>query len=149
LDRILLADLAVSLPVDMLHKVDLASMACSLEVRVPLLSTDVVDLVTALPIEYRILGTTGKRILRDAFQDILPQSVLGRRKMGFEVPVGEFLRKELRAMYGDVVTPATLRELGIDPAVAGDLYDRHTQRRGEHTEMLSALLVLCWWKRSG
>ncbi|MCZ7597016.1 MAG: asparagine synthase C-terminal domain-containing protein, partial [Gammaproteobacteria bacterium] len=69
----------------MLYKVDLASMSHSLEVRVPLLSADVVDYVTALPVDYRISGTTTKRILRDAFRDCLPAEILDRSKMGFEV----------------------------------------------------------------
>ncbi len=141
-------DLAVSLPADMLHKVDIASMAHSLEVRVPLLSTDVVDLATCLPIDHKLTGTTTKRILRDAFRDVLPEPILHRGKMGFEVPVGEFLRNELRPMFLDVVTPAALTDLGLEPATASELLDRHTQRRGEHTEILWALLVLCWWKRT-
>ncbi|HSW45322.1 MAG TPA: asparagine synthase (glutamine-hydrolyzing) [Phycisphaerae bacterium] len=148
LDRILLADLALSLPADMLHKVDLAGMAFALEVRVPLLSADVVNLVTSLPTEYKISGTTTKRILRDAFRDVLPKPILSRRKMGFEVPVGEFLRRELRPMFLDTVTPDALSDLGLDPAAATDLYDRHVRRHGEHTELLWALLILCWWKRS-
>ncbi len=148
LDRILMADLAVSLPADMLHKVDLASMAHSLEVRVPLLSTDVVDLATSLPIDYKLAGTTTKRILRDAFRDVLPEPIVHRGKMGFEVPVGEFLRNELRPMFLDVVTPAALTDLGLEPATASELFDRHSQRHGEHTEILWALLVLCWWKRA-
>jgi len=68
--------------------------------------------------------------------------------LGFEVPVGEFLRNELRAMFLDVVTPTALRDLGLDPATAADLFARHVNRRGEHTEILWALLVLCWWKRN-
>jgi NADH-quinone oxidoreductase subunit D len=64
-------------------------MAYGLEVRVPLLAADVVNLVTSLPIDYKVAGTTGKRILRDAFLGVLPEPILGRRKMGFEVPVGE------------------------------------------------------------
>ncbi len=148
LDRILLADLAIGLPADMLHKVDLASMQHSLEVRVPLLSTDVADLAASLPMEYRIRGKVTKRILRDAFRDVLPEPILNRRKMGFEVPVGEFLRNELRPMFLDVVTPAALCDLGLDPATATDLFARHANRRGEHTEILWALLVLCWWKQA-
>jgi asparagine synthase (glutamine-hydrolysing) len=147
LERILLADLAITLPADMLCKVDTASMAHSLEVRVPLLSADLVDFVTGLPIDYKITGRTSKRILRDAFKDCLPASVLNRPKMGFEVPVGEFLRRELRSMYSDVVTPSALSDLGLNPPVAARLFDEHAARRADHTELLWALLVLCWWKR--
>lgn len=148
LSQILLTDLAVGLPGDMLFKVDTASMYHSLEVRVPLLSRDVVEFVTGLPIEYRISGTTGKRILRDAFRDVLPDAVLRRTKMGFEVPVGEFLRDGLRDMYADTVTPAALRDLGINPQPAARACADHQQRRRDRTELLWALLVLCWWNRN-
>jgi len=148
LEHILLADLAITLPSDMLYKVDTASMAHSLEVRVPLLSADLVDFVSGLPIEYKITGRTSKRILRDAFKDCLPEPVLNRPKMGFEAPVGEFLRRELRDMYGDVVTATALSDLGLNPSVATRLFDEHANRRSDHTELLWALLVLCWWKRN-
>lgn len=145
LGRILRADLKLTLPGDMLFKVDTASMAHSLEVRVPLLSRDLVEFVTALPIDYRISATRTKRILRDAFRDVLPESILHRKKMGFEVPVGEFLRHELRDMFNDVVTPATLDAFGIDSQAVSRFHDQHTRRRADHTELLWSLLVLCKW----
>ncbi|UCD29775.1 MAG: asparagine synthase (glutamine-hydrolyzing) [Planctomycetota bacterium] len=147
LDRILLADLAVGLPADMLFKVDTASMYHSLEVRVPLLSADLVDFVAGLPIEYKIAGDSGKRILRDAFSDYLPRAILNRRKMGFEVPIGEFLRDELHDLYHDVVTPSALKDLNIDTKTAGYLYKQHIIRRQDCADLLWALLVLCWWKQ--
>ena len=147
LDAVLLADLAIGLPADMLHKVDLASMFHSLEVRVPLLSREVVSFAAGLPIDYRLRGATTKRILRDAFRDLLPEAIIRRGKMGFEVPVGEFLRQELREMYRDVVTPAALADLGLISTVAEDLFTRHSARRQDHTELLWSLLVLCWWRR--
>jgi|GEM_PF-47381 len=145
LQRILLADLAIGLPGDMLHKVDTASMCHSLEVRVPLLTADVVHFVAGLPIDYKITGTTGKRILRDAFADVIPENILNRSKMGFEVPMGEFLRHELRDMFNDVVTTQTLRELGLNPKPVARWYDQHTRRQHDHADLLWALLVLCQW----
>lgn len=147
LDRILLADLAVGLPADMLHKVDTASMLHNLEVRVPLLSLDVVNFAASLPIEYKMQGSLGKRILRDAFRDILPEPILHRAKMGFEVPVGEFLRDELSEMFHDTVTPQALQSLELDPAVAARMHDEHARRRADHSEILWALLVLCHWQQ--
>ena len=145
IERILLADLAVSLPGDMLAKVDTASMAHALEVRVPLLSPDVVDYVAGLPLAYRIRGTSGKRILRDAFAGLLPGQVLTRRKMGFEVPVGEFLRTELRDMFHDLVSRETLGDLGLSHAAAIKAFDEHAARRRDHSGLLWALLVLGHW----
>jgi asparagine synthase (glutamine-hydrolysing) len=146
LNSILLTDLAVGLPGDMLFKVDTASMFHSLEVRVPLLAQDLVAFVANLPVEYKLRGALGKRILRDAFRDDLPPEVLARRKMGFEVPVGEFLRSELRGPYHDIVTDAALHDLGLHPPTAARLYNEHLSRRRDRTELLWALFVLCWWK---
>jgi asparagine synthase (glutamine-hydrolysing) len=148
LDGILRADLAIGLPADMLFKVDLASMFHSLEVRVPLLSTDLVEYVSGLPMEYKIRGTQRKRILTDAFRDALPEAILSRRKMGFEVPVGEFLRHELRELYTQTVTPDALSSLGLNPASAARLYDDHLHRRRDSAEALWSLLVLCRWARA-
>lgn len=145
LAAILLADLAVGLPGDMLHKVDLASMYHSLEVRVPLLDAGLVGYVTGLPVHYRVEGTRTKRILRDAFRDLLPDEVLSRPKMGFEVPVGEFLRDGLRDMYHDVVTPEALRALALNPDAAARLDEEHRARRADHADVLWALLALCYW----
>ncbi|MGQ9651899.1 MAG: asparagine synthase (glutamine-hydrolyzing) [Phycisphaerae bacterium] len=146
LDRILLADLAIGLPADMLHKVDTASMLHSLEVRVPLLCMNVVNFAASLPIEYKLRGPLGKRILRDAFADVLPEAILKRNKMGFEVPVGEFLRNELAPMYRDVVTKEALQAFGINHQAAERLYDAHCRRRADHSEILWALLVLSHWR---
>jgi asparagine synthase (glutamine-hydrolysing) len=147
LQKILLADLNLSLPGDMLHKVDTASMFHGLEVRVPLLASEVVQLVADLPVEYKLAGRNGKRILRDAFREVLPPAVISRRKMGFEVPIGEFLRRELREMYQDVVNERALRTFGISPAGAAALYGAHCRREADHTELLWSLLVLCGWGR--
>jgi asparagine synthase (glutamine-hydrolysing) len=119
----------------------------SLEVRVPLLSKDLVDFVTGLPIEYRIAGHQGKRILRDAYRGIIPDAILDRKKMGFEVPVGEFLRNELRDLFHDVVRPEPLTDLGIDPWTVARIYQTHAARREDYADLLWAILVLCWWKR--
>lgn len=145
MEEILLADLGFTLPGDMLFKVDTASMYHGLEVRVPLVSTDLAELVTHWPLHYRLDGRRTKRILRDAFADLLPAETLQRRKMGFEVPIGEFLRRELHDEYRDCVTPAALRELGITPTAADNVFAEHLARRADHTELLWALFVLCRW----
>lgn len=150
LSSILVADLAFGLPADMLFKVDLASMRHALEVRLPLLDPAVVHYVTGLPLAYKLDAATPKRILRDAYRDVLPAEILARGKMGFEVPVGELLRGPLEPMYRDVVTDARLDALGIAPAEARRLWQDHVDRRHERADILFALLALCWWQgRSG
>jgi asparagine synthase (glutamine-hydrolysing) len=147
LEAILLADLAIGLPADMLWKVDTASMMHSLEVRVPFLSPDVANFAANLPTDYKIRGGTGKHVLRDAFAEDLPPEILQRRKMGFEVPVGEFLRNELKTIYQDTVTGDLLNTLGLAPAIADRLFNEHQTRRHDHADLLWALFVLCSWYR--
>lgn len=79
------------LPNDMLKKVDLMSMRHALEVRTPFLDKELVDFVNGLPDEYKLQGSNGKRILRDAFRDILPDEVFSRSKKGFEIPLQDWI----------------------------------------------------------
>ena len=147
MNQILLMDLHYQLPADMLHKVDLASMSHSLEVRVPMLDPEVVELAASLPSSFKLNKTTRKRMLIDAYRDRLPDEILARPKMGFELPIGEFLRNELRDMFLSTVTRDVLDDL---PPLHYDgvmqLYKDHADRRAEHADILYAVLVLCSWK---
>ena len=148
MQRILLTDLGLSLPADMLHKVDLASMAHGLEVRVPFLDPAVVEYATSLPVAYKLDGTNRKRVLIDAHRDLLPPGIADRPKMGFEVPIGEFLRRELRDMFHDVVDRRTIDSFGwLDYDGIHELYHAHCRRQDDYADLLYALLVLCWWRR--
>jgi len=150
INRILLTDLALSLPGDMLHKVDTASMAHSLEVREPFLDPTLVEYVTRLPTQYKLKGRHRKRVLVDAHRDLLPPGIADRSKMGFEVPMGEFLRNELRDMFFDMVDRGTVDSFGwLDYDAIVGLYDAHCRRRDDYADLLYALLVLCWWRRNG
>lgn len=91
----LLADQKVVLVGDMLTKVDLMSMANGLEVRVPFLDKEVVAFSRSLPDEYKLSGNQRKRIVQDAFKDILPMELYHRPKKGFEVPILQWMRNEL------------------------------------------------------
>jgi asparagine synthase (glutamine-hydrolysing) len=147
LNRVLLFDLGYSLPADMLHKVDLASMYHSLEVRVPILDVDVVDAVVPLPVPFKIHRGLRKRLLIDAHRELLPDGILQRGKMGFEVPMGEFLRGPLGEMFRDTVTREAVEEFGlIDYQGVQRTFEDHCAQRGEHADLLYALLVLCRWQ---
>jgi asparagine synthase (glutamine-hydrolysing) len=147
MNRILAFDLQYGLPGDMLYKVDLASMYHALEVRVPFLDREVVDLVTAWPSRWKVDGATTKAILVEAYRDVLPEEVLLRPKQGFEVPVGEFFRNELHDMFRDVVTRDVVDSLGLlDYDAIVQAFDAHCARRAEHADLLFALLSLCWWR---
>jgi len=147
LNRILAFDLQYSLPADMLHKVDLASMRHALEVRVPLLDVALVDAVLPLPARFKVHRGLGKRLLIDAHRGIVPEEILQRRKMGFEVPTGEFLRGRWAELFRDTVTRDAVESFGlIDFAGVERVYADHCAQRSEHADLLFALLVLCRWR---
>jgi asparagine synthase (glutamine-hydrolysing) len=98
LGDILLADMKMILPNDMLTKVDLMSMANSLEVRVPFLDYNVVNYAFSLPTSFKINLSSGKRILKDAFKEDLPTELFNRPKRGFEVPLLKWMRTGLRSL---------------------------------------------------
>ena len=150
LDRILRFDLQVPLPGDMLRKVDLGSMMHSLEVRVPFLDPEVVELALGLPIDFKIRRGIRKRILVDAYRGILPDEVLDREKRGFEVPFGQYLRGPLRALFWDTVTPTTVDAIGgLDFPAIQAVFTAHADRRADHSDLLFALLALCRWVGRG
>jgi asparagine synthase (glutamine-hydrolysing) len=101
INDILFADLNLVLPNDMLTKVDLMSMAASLEVRVPFLDYEVVNFVAGLPDHYKIDRSLRKKVLQDAFREMLPTQLYNRPKKGFEVPLLKWLRREMRSMIQD------------------------------------------------
>lgn len=96
-------DLKIVLPGDMLTKVDLMSMANSLEVRVPFLDKDLVNFARSLPDNYKVEGTQRKKVLQDAFEHILPKELHHRPKKGFEVPMLSWLRNELNSEVEEIV----------------------------------------------
>jgi len=98
---ILYTDMQLVLPSDMLLKVDLMSMANSLEVRVPFLDYEVVDFAFSLPDAFKINGRVRKRILQDTFRDILPRQLYNRPKKGFEVPLLKWFRGEMKSLITD------------------------------------------------
>jgi len=111
--EILLTDMNLVLPGDMLTKVDSMSMANSLEVRVPFLDYRVVDFIFSLPDDYKINRSMRKRILQDAFRNELPPELYNRPKKGFEVPLLNWLRKELKPMIDNLLSEKMISEQGI------------------------------------
>jgi asparagine synthase (glutamine-hydrolysing) len=135
-------DFKTYLPGDILTKVDRASMAHSLEVRVPLLDYQFVDWVSGLPAELKLKDGEGKYIYKQAFEDYLPRDVLYRPKMGFAVPLAQWFRGPLRERLRAAVTGERLRATGIfDGAVLTRLVDQHQRGVRDHTAVLWALLM--------
>jgi asparagine synthase (glutamine-hydrolysing) len=143
-----LLDVSTYLPGDLLYKVDIASMACSLELRAPFLDHDVLALGLGLPDSLKARGTRGKIALRRAFAADLPQEILGRGKRGFGVPVARWFRSDLRELAGDLLLGdrATARGLFRRPAVEG-LLSEHVAGRADHGARLWSLLMLELWQR--
>jgi len=138
------------LPGDLLPKVDRMSMAHSLEVRVPYLDNQVVDLVLPLPGSVKQSLRRDKILLRKAAEQDLPPSAAARKKRGFEVPIGAWLRGPLRPALLDHLSSETIVRQGLlQPQSVGRLVDEHLGKTEDHGRALWALLVLSHWLDSG
>jgi asparagine synthase (glutamine-hydrolysing) len=132
---------------ELLMKQDQMSMAASIESRVPFLDHPLTEWVAALPQSMKLRGTTTKWILREAMRDKLPAAILSRKKMGFPVPVGGWLRGEWRHLLDEYVTGGRARERGLfDPLVVKRLTTEHIAGVN-HSERLWALLNFEIWAR--
>ncbi len=148
INHILLADMKLVLPNDMLTKVDLMSMANSLEVRVPFLDYEVVNFVFSLPESFKINSTLRKRILQDAFRDVLPAELYNRPKKGFEVPLLKWLRTEMRDLIDrDLLSQKTIDEQGIFSwATVEQLKNKlYSNNPGDVHARIWGLVVFQWW----
>ncbi|HUY33815.1 MAG TPA: asparagine synthase (glutamine-hydrolyzing) [Pirellulales bacterium] len=143
-----LTDLLTYLPCDLMTKVDIASMANSLECRAPFLDHQVVELAAAMPLALKYRRGRGKRILLEVFGDLLPKSVRRRAKMGFGVPLGHWFRHELREFARDVLLDSRSLGRGYFRAdVVRSMVDDHQSGRFDHSYRLWALLVFELWQR--
>lgn len=143
-----LADLLTYLPCDLMTKVDIASMAHGLECRQPFLDHRVVELAARMPTGLKFRRGRGKRILLQAFADMLPAPILQRGKMGFGVPLDHWFRAELRDFAHDVLFDRRTLERGLfQPSAVTRLWNEHQQRQFDHSSRLWALLVLELWQR--
>lgn len=144
----LLADVKMVLPNDMLTKVDLMSMANSLEVRVPFLDHRVVEFAFGLPDNFKINGKHRKRIVKEAFREELPNELFNRGKHGFEVPLLKWLRNELKSLLeNDLLSPSFIEEQAVFNMRAitklkKQLYSRNP---GDAHAKIWAILVFQWW----
>ena len=145
ISRILAVDTRFGLPNQILHKTDLASMYNSLEVRVPFLDTAVVEYAMSLPSEYKITRSEQKRVLKEAFEDRLPESILERDKQGFDMPIGEWFKNELATEFRGTVTG--LDTDFVDTEEVLDVFEDHRTGRGEHGKFLWSVYVFARWHR--
>jgi asparagine synthase (glutamine-hydrolysing) len=141
-----LIDIHTYLPEDILTKVDRASMAVSLESRVPLLDHVLMEYAATIPSALKLRGGQGKHILKRAMALSLPGDILTRRKMGFGVPLGEWFRGELRDMAHDVLLSQESRERGIfRSSEVEHLLSTHEAGRRDWSARLWALICFELW----
>ena len=112
LDRMTRLDFTSYLPGDLLVKVDIATMANSLELRSPMLDVNVVEWGLSLPRQYKIKGTENKRILKDVARSLVPPELIDRPKMGFGIPRAEWLRSGMKEMAIETLTDVTTTQRG-------------------------------------
>jgi asparagine synthase (glutamine-hydrolysing) len=149
LNRSLYVDLKTYLADDILVKVDRMSMAHGLEVRAPFLDHQLVEYVAALPSRLKLRGRTSKFLLRHAMRSVLPEAVLSKPKHGFEAPVNEWMRHELRGLVEDVVLGTRAQQRGLFNApFIKQLWADHLEgvRNAGHQLWLLLMLEL-WFQR--
>ena len=136
------------LPDDILAKVDRASMAVSLETRVPFLDHRVAEFAARIPLSLKVQGGKGKQILRKLLYGMVPQALVERPKAGFGVPVGEWIKGPLRPWAEDLLSRASLETEGLlDPAIVQRRWADHLSGQRDSTPALWSVLMLQAWLR--
>ncbi|WP_435015349.1 asparagine synthase (glutamine-hydrolyzing) [Tundrisphaera sp. TA3] len=146
--RATIVDLLTYLPGDLLVKVDMASMAHSLECRSPFLDHRVVELALAMPVDRKLRwrGGRSKVVLKQAFADLLPREIRDRRKMGFGVPLDRWFRNELAGELRAVLLDRAALDRGLfRPEAVERMVAEHISGRRDHAYRLWALLMLELW----
>ncbi|HEY9610894.1 asparagine synthase (glutamine-hydrolyzing) [Allocoleopsis sp.] len=146
LNQLLYSDMKLYLEGDILPKVDRASMANSLEVRVPLLNHTLVEYVSGLPHSLKLRGLTTKYILKRVMRGRLPDAILQRGKKGFNMPVAKWLAGSLRPLLEDMLAKERLeRESFFNPDYVQLLLQEHMMGQKDHRKLLWTLLMFELW----
>jgi asparagine synthase (glutamine-hydrolysing) len=147
LDRLLYTDIKTYL-VELCMKQDQMSMAASIESRVPFLDHVLVEFAASIPGRYKIRGLVGKHVLKAAVKDLLPESIIYRRKMGFPTPISSWLLgSELDVIERMLLEPRTQSRNLFRPEVVRCLFAEHRANRRDHSERIWRLLNLELWQR--
>ena len=143
-----MADLQTYLPCDLMTKVDIASMAHSLEARQPFLDYRLIEFAASLPVELKFRKGRGKRILEDAFGELLPRKIWRRSKMGFGIPIGPWFRGPLRETTDAMLLGSDARcHAYLRPDFIRQLIASHQSGRSNEGYRLWNLLTLELWLR--
>ncbi len=145
-DATMMTDQQTYLPDDLLVKVDIASMAVSLEARSPLLDHHVIEFAASLPENLKLRGTTPKYLLKKIAAKLVPPKAVYRRKMGFGVPVGNWFRADLAPFLREtLLNEKCLRRGLFRPEALARMIDQHIGGERDFTYQLWTLLMLELW----
>lgn len=146
IEKMQFLDLNFYMAEDILTKVDRASMAVSLEVRAPFLDPRIAEFAAKIPLEYKLKGSNGKRILKKAVEPFLPKEILQRPKKGFGIPIAEWLKGRLNPLMHDLLDVKRLREQGLFNAeFVQKIIREHETGKASHHKQLWTLLVFQFW----
>jgi asparagine synthase (glutamine-hydrolysing) len=146
LDRLAYLDLKLYLQDDLLVKVDRMSMANSLEIRVPFLDYTFVEFAATIPSRLKLKGFTSKYILKKALASRLPTEILNKKKIGFDIPLGPWIRTELREFVRDTLAPEALKRHGyFDETFVRKVLDEHLAGTHNHRQLLWPLVIFQYW----
>ena len=140
-------DAVTYLPNDILMKVDRASMRVALEVRAPLLAREVVEFAFSVPDSFRMRGTNGKRLFKDAARPWLPAAIIDRPKKGFGIPVAAWINGPLRELVNDTLSAEALKRVGLfNPKYVQRMLRKHAAREADLRKPLWTLFVFELWR---
>jgi asparagine synthase (glutamine-hydrolysing) len=144
------ADQVEYLPDDLLVKVDRTSMSIGLEVRVPLLDYRLVEYAWRTPFALKYSHGQTKWLLKEVLRRYLPDRLIDRPKMGFQIPVKEWLRGPLRPWADDLLATESIAAAGIfEPRLVSRMWDEHRAgKRHWHYRLWSILMFQAWFLRS-
>lgn len=146
LDRLAYLDLKLYLQDDLLVKVDRMSMANSLEIRVPFLDYTFVEFAASIPSRLKLKGFASKYILKKALASRLPAEILNKKKIGFDIPLGPWIRTELREFVRDTLAPEALKRHGyFDESFVRKVLDEHLAGTHNHRQLLWPLVIFQFW----
>lgn len=148
LHSLLLSDMHLYLPGDLLTLTDRVSMYHSLEVRVPFLDHPLVELMAQIPPRYKTSLSSKKILFKQAFRDLLPSNILHRKKLGFSVPLGLWLRTDLKPMMCDILSDHIIKDIGfLNVAEVQRIVSEHIAGDANHENKLWALInLVSWWR---
>jgi asparagine synthase (glutamine-hydrolysing) len=148
-NQMLYVDLKTFLPCLNLTYTDKTSMASSMEVRVPLLDHELIELAARMPARLKLKGLTGKYILKRAAESWLPREIINRKKAGFSAPVRAWLVRDLREMVEDLLSQSNIERRGyFDYAGVRRLIDDNLSGREDNSLKVFQLLTLELWHRA-